>query len=141
MSKDSFDPRFDAAFQPGFIGVTETEPQRSANPAKAALEAARQQAEVAEQSSDGDHDDRDTAPRRVNPFLIALGVLALALIGGGIQGIRTVQSVFNVTTMTPDIDYTTISMVVAASPIAIALGIAIGAGVLFMYAIAWQRKG
>ena len=72
MSRDDFDPRFDPAFQPGFVGEPTTQSNRHKNPARQALEAAREQAERA--------------------------------------------------------------------PLSITLGVAIIAGLLFMYASAWQRR-
>ena len=141
MSKDDFDPRFDPAFQPGFAGEVTPTPKRTSSPAQAALEAAREQAHKAAAVSTPEATDEPEAPaRRGNPFLIALGVLALALIIGGLQGVRTVASVYETTDLAPNIDYTTVIMLSYASPLAIALGVAIIAGVLFMFASAWQRK-
>lgn len=140
MSKDDFDPRFDPAFQPGFVGAPVTTSNRPKNPAQVALEAAREQAERAPLAAVDAETEPEVHARRVNPFLIALGILAFALIMGGVQGIRTVQSVFNNANLAPDIDYTTISMLSFGAPISIALGVAVLAGILFMYASAWQRR-
>lgn len=140
MSKDDFDPRFDPAFQPGFTGEAAPREKRQKSPAQAALEAAREQAERAPTVAVDVDGDQDTTPRRVNPFLIALGILAFVLIMAGLQGVRTVQTVFDNKNLAPDIDYTTTIMLAYASPLSCALGVAILAGMLFMYAIAWQRK-
>ena len=140
MSKDDFDPRFDPAFQPGFVGETTTQPKRQKNPAQVALEAAREQAERAPLAGVDAQAEPEILARRINPFLVALGVLAFTLIMGGVQGIRTVQSVFENANLAPDIDYTTISMLSYGAPLAIALGVAIVAGLLFVYASAWQRR-
>ena len=140
MSKDDFDPRFNPAFQPGFVGETTKQSQRQKNPAQVALETAREQAEQAPLTGVDPAAVPDVSARRVNPFLIALGILAFALIMGGVQGIRTVQSVFDNANLAPDIDYTTISMLSYGAPLAIALGVAIVAGLLFVYASAWQRR-
>lgn len=140
MSKDDFDPRFDPAFQPGFVGEPATQSNRQRNPAQVALEAAREQAERAPLAGVDEDTELEAHARRVNPFLIALGILAFALIMGGVQGIRTVQSVFENANLAPDIDYTTISMLSYGAPLSIGLGVAIVAGMLFMYASAWQRR-
>lgn len=141
MSKDDFDPRFDPAFQPGFAGEAPVHEKRQKNPALAALEAARQEAERAPAAAVGDNAEQEAPTRKFNPFLIALGVLAFALIMGGIQGIRTVQSVFDNADLAPNIHYMTINMLSYAAPLSIAIGVAILAGILFIYANAWQRRG
>ena len=140
MSKDDFDPRFDPAFQPGFVRELATQSNRQKNPAQVALEAAREQAERAPLAGLDVDTETEVHARRINPFLIALGILAFALIMGGVQGIRTVQSVFDNANLAPDIDYTTISMLSYGAPLSIGLGVAILAGMLFMFASAWQRR-
>lgn len=141
MSNDDFDPRFDPAFQPGFTGEISTAEKRQKSPALAALEAAREQAEREPVATADGGSESESPARRVNPFLVALGILAFALILGGVQGIRTVQSVFDNANLGPNIDYITINMLLYAAPLAIAIGVAILAGILFIYANAWQRRG
>lgn len=139
MSRDDFDPRFDPAFQPGFVGEPTTQSDRHKNPALQALEAAREQAEHAPLAGIDAETEPEVHARRVNPFLIALGILAFALIMGGVQGIRTVQSAYENENVGP-IDYATISMLTYGAPLSITLGVAIISGLLFMYARAWQRR-
>lgn len=136
---DKFDPRFDPAFQPGFAEKAgrAPRPERSVNPAKAVLDAARQQAEEVAVEADA----TDESPsRRPNPFLIALLVLSLALIAVGASAVQTVRGFFNTENISPDLDYISYQMLQYAAPMSIALGIAIGAGVLFVYAIGWQKQ-
>jgi hypothetical protein len=136
---EKFDPRFDAAFQPGFADKRgrAARPERSTNPAKAALEAAREHAEQVIVDVDTEH---EIGARRPNPFLIALLVLSLALITGGISAVQAVRSFFSTQDISADMDYITYQMLIYAAPISIALGIAIAAGVLFIYAINWHKR-
>lgn len=134
MSNDSFDPRFDPAFQPGF----EPEPAKatkpaSQSPAKAALEAVREEAAVAPDGAE--------APTRakVNPFLAALTVISVLLIAGGLGTSQWIRSLFLEDDIRLDLDYFSLDTLKIAAPLAVALGIAIGAGVLFVYAIRWNR--
>ena len=140
MSRDDFDPRFDPAFQPGFVGEPTTQSDRHKNPALQALEAAREQAEHAPLAGIDAETEPEVHARRVNPFLIALGILAFALTMGGVQGIRTVQSAYENANSGSNFDYMTINMLSYGAPLSITLGAAIIAGLLFMYASAWQRR-
>ena len=135
---DSFDPRFDPAFQPGFEAeAAKPKKVRSSNPAKAALESARTEAVVATPESD----EPETAVRaKTNPFLVALTVISVALIAGGFGTSQWIRSLFLEDDIRLDLDFFSLDTLKIAAPLAVALGIAIGAGVLFVYAIRWNKK-
>jgi hypothetical protein len=144
MSNDSFDPRFDPAFQPGFEGAAApakpaAKAPRSSNPAKAALESARADAASAPVDADGDD---DTAPARAkaNPFLVALTAMSVALIAGGLGTSQWIRSLYLQDDIRLDLDFFSLDTLKIAAPLAVALGIAIGAGVLFVYAIRWNKQ-
>ena len=135
---DSFDPRFDPAFQPGFEAeAAKPKKVRSSNPAKAALESAR--TDVVAPAVE--EDDVETAPRaKANPFLVALTVISVALIAGGFGTSQWIHSLFQDDDIRLDLDFFSLDTLKIAAPLAVALGIAIGAGVLFVYAIRWNKK-
>ena len=135
---DKFDPRFDPAFQPGFAEAPVTvKKTRSSNPAKAALESARTEAEVA--PVDEAETDAVTRPK-ANPFLVALTAISIALIAGGLGTSQWIRSLFQDEDIRLDLDFFSLDTLKIAAPLAVALGIAIGAGVLFVYAIRWNKN-
>jgi len=133
MSNDSFDPRFDPAFQPGFEGKAKR-PAKSSNPAKAALEAARDDAVVTPEQA-----PEIAARAKANPFLVALTAISVALIAGGLATSQWIRSLFQEDDIRLDLDFFSLDTLKIAAPLAVALGIAIGAGVLFVYAVRWKR--
>jgi hypothetical protein len=137
MSNDSFDPRFDPAFQPGFEPVVTPKKSRSSNPAKAALEAARD--EVLVEPNDAD-DSEAPARAKANPFLVALSAISVALIAGGLGTSQWIRSLFLEDDIRLDLDFFSLDTLKIAAPLAVALGIAIGAGVLFVYAVRWNKN-
>ena len=135
MSNDSFDPRFDPAFQPGFESTaTKAKKPKSSNPAKAALEAARDEAVVAPEVVE------PAARAKANPFLVALTAISVALIAGGLATSQWIRSLFLEDDIRLDLDFFSLDTLKIAAPLAVALGIAIGAGVLFVYAIRWNKN-
>lgn len=147
-ARDTFDPRFDPAFQPGFEGAVVAAPvsrrPRDESPARTVLE---QRAELIEkagttaQPTPADQQDEDGDTRRKpNPFLLALLVLSFGLIAGGLGAAQSVLAVFDTENIAVDIDYMFLEMVKFAAPLAVALGVAIGAGVLFVYALDWKKR-
>ena len=139
MSDDSFDPRFDPAFQPGFEAKpAKQRATRTVSPAQAALEAAREHAEAAPRAHDDDVDEQES--RRPNPFLLALSAMSVALIAGGLGTTQWIRAQFLEQDIRLDLDYFSLDALKIAAPLAVALGIAIGAGVLFVYAIRWKRS-
>lgn len=143
MSNDSFDPRFDPAFQPGFEGKPAksraARPARTVSPAQAALESAREHAEKAPIDSAHADEADELESRRPNPFLIALSAMSLALIAGGLGTLQWIRAQFLEQDIRLNLDYFSLDALKIAAPLAVALGIAIGAGVLFVYAVRWKR--
>lgn len=141
MSNDSFDPRFDPAFQPGFEakGSKSKTPRapRAVSPAQAALESAREHAEV---TTAGGAEDDEQESRRPNPFLVALGALSVTLIAGGIASQQWIRAQFLQEDIRLDLDYFSLDALKIAIPLSVALGIAIGAGLLFVLALRWKRN-
>lgn len=141
MSDDArFDPRFDPAFQPGYTGpIASSRPAArqviSDPPQPLATTAASAPSPVVE---DVEYDDPE--PRRTNPFLIVLGAIALVLVGGGLYLVSRLQSLFADTQSGSQFDYVTLQVLMYASPLIIALGLATGIGVLFVFATRWDRR-
>jgi hypothetical protein len=140
-SNDTFDPRFDPAFQPGFSGPAPTVARkRQVSPAQAALEARTEAvAETVEAVPSAGEQDAVETTRRPNPFLLALAAISLILIAGGLAAVQQIQGVFATENISVDIDYVTLDMIKFAAPLAVALGVATGIGVLFLYAVGWNR--
>ena len=136
MSNDSFDPRFDPAFQPGFEATAaKVKKPRSSNPAKAALEAAREETVVTATEAP------ESAPRaKANPFLVVLTAISVILIAGGLATSQWIRSLFEDEDIRLDLDFFSLDSLKIAAPLAVSLGIAIGAGVLFVYAIRWNKN-
>ena len=137
--KETFDPRFDPAFQPGFegkIAPAKKASKRDVAPALAALEAARSGAVEPVAAVETEIE----TSRRPNPFLIALAVISVALIAGGLSAMQSLRATFTTENISTSIDYMTLQMVIYAAPLAVAVGILIGVGVLFIYAINWSKR-
>ena len=168
MADEQVDPRYDRAFQRGFDGQVATgsrdssalrrtalvtpAPGRSmvpspnvvASPQPVASSAGEVPVGEVPAVADAVADETEPTPRRDvrrNPFLIAVLVLGAALVAGGLawanQGRDIVTSHGGATT---ELDYWFIQATVFGSPIAVALGIALIAGVLFFFAYAWNRR-
>lgn len=132
-----FDPRFDPAFQPGYNG-----PISEALPAKARPTAAVPEALPVVQapaSQEPEHED-DPAPRRTNPFLIALAVATLLFLGGGLYLVSRLRDLFADTQSTSAFDYTTLQVLMYGAPMVLVLGLATGVGLLFLLAVRWDRR-
>jgi hypothetical protein len=145
---DRFDPRFDPAFQRGYTGPVPTSvPATNAKP-RIDSPAPHRVAEPEQSAHRVVHDDRDDefeypddAPlRRANPFLIALGVVALALVGGGLYLISRMRDLFASTQNQADFDFVTMQVLMVLAPIIVCLGLATAIGVLFIYAGRWGRQ-
>ena len=147
MSDDrDFDPRFDPAFQRGYEGVADAPPKasRATPPAARAAEPAstgERPTTVEPRRADSTrHNDGDDAPaRRTNPFMIVLLAVSVLLIGGGLYLVVRMRDLFANTQSSTDFDFVTLQVLIGAAPIAIGLGVATGIGVLFIYAIKWDR--
>ena len=163
-SEPDFDPRFDPAFQRGFASdaATPTAPQRS-RPARAATPplpeaasgpapaqppsvvgpagASPSPAPLASSVAGAADAAADVEPEtRPNPFLIALGVLSVALIAAGLWGVQTARAPFLGTNVATDVDFVGLQILQVLAPMAIALGAATAIGILFVYAVGWQRR-
>ena len=149
-AKDNFDPRFDPAFQPGFDGGVDAVPtarkSRESTPAQAALD---RRSETVERvpaapspapSPTAEAEDEPEHRRRPNPFLLVLIAISIALIAGGLSAAQSVRALFDTENISVELDYISLEMVKVAAPLAVALGVAIGAGVLFVYAIDWKKR-
>jgi hypothetical protein len=149
MSDDGdFDPRFDPAFQRGYDGVADATPKapRPTPPAARAAEpefAGEWPAALESRRADGvGQKDSDDAPgRRTNPFMIVLLAVSVLLIGGGVYLVTRMRDLFANTQSSTDFDFVTLQVLIGAAPIAIGLGVATGIGVLFIYAIKWDKAG
>jgi hypothetical protein len=133
-----FDPRFDPAFQRGYDGPAVTRPATSDAPAPSQadppLVRIDPQAAIAPQV-----EQDELPPRRGNPFLVALGVIGVALAVGGLVLVFQLRTLFGDGNGNPDFDYVTLQTLMIAAPILAGLGLATGIGVLFVLAVRWGR--
>jgi hypothetical protein len=161
---DEFDPRFDPAFQRGFeptgsrfrprAGDQRTAEALTADRTRivappvspAAGTAAPPVAQPVDTHASGAllPDDSDGAADAatgsgVNPFLIALGVLSVLLVAGGVWGVQTAREPFLNTNAAANVDYSGLQMLMTFAPMAIALGIATAVGILFVFAVRWRQ--
>ena len=136
MSDARFDPRFDPAFQPGYTGpIAEVRPPARPAPVASEPVVVRSAPPAVETVADD-----DPAPRRLNPFLVGLGAVALVLVSGGLYLVSRVRDLFADVQSTSSLDYVTIQSLVFGGPLLIALGVATGIGVLFVLATRWDRR-
>lgn len=156
-----FDPRFDPAFQPGYEGPlvpaavptprgasgtdrigTPPASRTAVRPAEPTpverTPAGRAPVEPAP-GEDPPFED-DPAPRRPNPFLIALGAVAVLLVGGGLYLVSSVRDQFADSPAAAQVDYVTLQVLMYAAPLLVVLGLAVGAGILFVLAARWYRR-
>lgn len=146
-----FDPRFNPAFQRGYDGplpdASAPARETASPPARAvAAEPAplpRLEASAAPDQRD-EYDDRFiesevAGPRRVNPFLIVLGAVSAVLVGGGLLLVSRLRDLFADTQSSSSFDYVTLQVLTTAAPLVICLGLATAIGVLFVFAVRWNR--
>lgn len=146
---DRFDPRFDPAFQRGYSGPL---PTAAPAPAKPIVESPQRTPPVQQHRivdappaprgvlrDDDEHDDPEEAPRRANPFLIALGAVAVLLVGGGLYLVSRMRDLFASTQGQSDFDFVTLQVLIVGAPVLIGTGLLTGIGVLFVYAVRWGR--
>jgi len=82
----------------------------------------------------------DDQPTRPNPFLIALGVIAVALVAAGIWGIQAAREPFLGTDVASNVDFVGLQILQLIAPVSVVLGAATGIGILFMLAAGWQKR-
>ena len=143
MSDARFDPRFDPAFQPGYEGpIAPAAPVSRQKPAAAVPEALPDvvPAPVTSAREPEDEDEDEPAPRRANPFIIALGAVSVVLLGGGLYLVSRLRDLFTDTQATSALDYTTIQVLMYTAPLVLVLGLATGVGLLFVFAVRWDRR-
>jgi hypothetical protein len=146
---DDFDPRFDPAFQRGFDGAEVSDAPRvvqrdvrRATPVRPPEPTPPPLTPSATASADPQPSDAaapDSPPRR-NPFLIALGVVSVALVAAGVWGIQAARAPFLATDTTSSVDFVGLQILQFVSPVSIALGVATAIGILFVYAVGWQNR-
>jgi hypothetical protein len=73
--------------------------------------------------------------------MIVLLAVSVLLIGGGLYLVTRMRDLFANTQSSTDFDFVTLQVLIGAAPIAIGLGVATGIGVLFIYAIKWDKAG
>ena len=158
MADDGYDPRFDPAFQRGFEGDTALParqvPGRQAAPVMqeriAPPPLVRERPRPA--TDDGRAAERVIVERvervevaeepvrlRGNPFLIALLVIAIVLIGAGVLIGSRIDAWYD-DVRPGGIGYSVLNMLVYGAPIAIGLGLATIIGVLFVFALRWRGR-
>jgi hypothetical protein len=164
MSDDTtqqFDPRFDPAFQRGFDPATPVAAsipaQRPVEPATPARVTAAPPAAPAQQvsppplapdSTDAlissyldapESGDDSSAPGR-NPFLFALGIVAIVLVVAGIWLFVESGAAFNSRQVRSQGDYMSLDATIHMAPFIALLGGATAIGVLFVFAARWRKK-
>jgi hypothetical protein len=163
------DPRFDPAFQRGFdqsIPIEEYVPEPSARmtivappeqppvapkPAAVIVPAAPQvnpsersgldteDAAVAVGEPDASA-DLDSSPSR-NPFLLFLGIIAIALVAVGIWLFVRSGDAFNSRDVPSQGAFMSLTSTITVAPFIALLGAATAIGVLFVFASRWKRRG
>lgn len=152
MSTDGsrFDPRFDAAFQPGYDGPLAAGASASlaagpnaSVPTSPPVEPSRDAAASQHRQPEVPQDAQPESPagsdelRRRNPYLVALAVLGVVLVGVGVAVIAQARTLFD--SNRADLDYVTIQLMLVSGPVAIALGLAIGAS--FLVILSLRHRG
>lgn len=95
---------------------------------------------VAQDGTATSFDEFVETARRPNPFLVALVLLSVALVGGGLYLVMRLPGLAADAQSSEAIDFATLQVLVEAAPIAISLGVATAAGVLFVFATRWDRS-
>lgn len=136
MSDDrGFDPRYDPAFQRGWDGpVTPVAPVASGAPRAAEPERIVVSPDRAA-SEDADEEPR----RRLNPYLIVLGAVSIALVVAGVWMASRVSEGFSQEGPSTQVDYAMLQVLMIGSPVTALLGVATAVGILFLLAARWGR--
>lgn len=163
MSDDRarLDPRFDPAFQRGYDGVMPS--GSSATPPPAAPPVATPPAAAPASTPEPRTLPREEVlpsataptsaprtlltpdafvaeePRRLNPWLIALGAVSVVLTLGGLLLITRLRDLFADTQNSAEFDYVVLQSLIIGAPILVGLGLATGIGLLFVLAVRRSR--
>ena len=169
MAEDGYDPRFDPAFQRGFEGETAYPPRQVTSPPPSRHDArpapermiapipdelrARPRGQQPSRPSIDEYRpapqhvvfdsevqaEPGPAPLRSNPFLIAVLVLAVALIGAGVLIGSRIDLWYD--DVSPDgPGFGLLNMLQFGAPLAIMLGIATVIAVLVILALRWRGR-
>jgi hypothetical protein len=161
------DPRFDRAFQRGFDPATPVEeyvpdaaPRRFAEPQRPAAVASPAAGPATPTPSgpgpivisasalgtdalpvdDVVSDIEDDASPSRNPFLLFLGIIAIALVAAGIWLFVRSGDAFNSKEVRSQGDYMSLDATIHMAPFIALLGAATAIGVLFVFAAKWRRR-
>jgi hypothetical protein len=91
-------------------------------------------------AADADPEEQGEPRTWANPFVIALGVLAVGLVGAGLWMAQRAREPFLGTNAADQADYVTLQMLIYFAPLLVALGAATAVGVVFLLAAEWQRR-
>ncbi len=154
-----FDPRFNPAFQPGYDpGAHAPAPVRrqtpSASPTERVAEppirvsAPREEHPVtasaaAASAAPAVEEAVPTVAGRLNPVIVAIWVLSVVFVVGGVYGLRFIdQRVADLSTAGGfgNSDYYLLQAYATGAPMLIVLGLASFTATLFFYAARWRRR-
>ena len=105
----------------------------------AAHEADPAAAPHADTAADHDVPEQEPAPwwRRVNPYLVALGVIGLAIMGAAAAGVQYVyDSATN--SYTSQFDYIYVQLAVYGAPVVFSVGLATLVSIIVILAVRWR---
>src|SRR5690554_1446465 len=77
--------------------------------------------------------------RRLNPYLVALGVIGVALIGASLGWMGWVYSIAN-SPLTQQFDYLIMQFAMFGAPILLSVGVASLLSILVVLAVKWRRR-
>ena len=149
--KGRFDPRFNPAFQRGFDPSAQRAARANQTPSLSAddvvygrsapMEIPAPPPPPAEQAPDGAPDDEENqATRGHNPFVLALWLLFVVFIAGGIALLLGPASGFRDGSAATDSDLAVMLIAQVFGPCMIAVGLATLSGLLFWHAAEWKRR-
>ena len=118
-------------------------PGSTRGPASAAPPAVRDGGAFDDSRDDGLVIADDTAEDRrlwANPFLIGLALVAVALVAAGLWMFQVAREPFLGTNANSQADYATLTMLMDLAPLLLVLGAATAIGIVFAFALQWQRR-
>jgi hypothetical protein len=142
MSNDrsTFDPRFDPAFQRGFDGEVEAiVTERAETIVEPALSGPTPSEPIITEPQLIESAEPDARGRRINPYLVVLGAVSVALIAGGLYLVSRLREFFDSSQSSSDFDFVTLQVLLYAAPLIVVLGLATAIGMVFIAAVRWGR--